>query len=285
MSFEPMVENPGKQILRQIFRAVGQAGVVMLVAILVICTAVGQQANLQTASSQDDFAARLTVGDDEQRLGAATQLALLFAGLPNSGTPKTLGALKSSLQSDSSSVVRALSARALENCCGEQVVPGLLASLASEREVGVRKVIIYALARYRSPQIVSSLTPLLKDKNNEIRSASVYALAEIGDAASAIVLVEVLQTRRKEEDAFVRSQAARGLGRIGNRSGIDALLNALTRDKSQEVRRESARALGLLAYKQDAKVAEGLRQATLQDDPYLVAIAIEALNKINLRNP
>lgn len=73
--------------------------------------------------------------------------------------------------------------------------------------------------------------------------AAAYALAEINDPTAEKALTEVLQKRGQDQDAFARAQAARGLGRFGSRKAIEVLLRALTRDKSQEVRRESARAL------------------------------------------
>jgi len=233
---------------------------------------------------QQSLTARLASGDEEQRFDAAAQFVVLFSASPNSATAQTLSALAQALQGDSSPLVRALSARSLEMCCGEQAVPSLLARLGREREIAVRKAILYALAAHPSSQTASVLLPFLKDKSQETRATAAYALASIGDASSAGALIEILQRRSGDEDAFVRSQAARGLGAIGNRAGIDALLTALIRDKSQEVRRESARSLGLIANKQDAKVIEALSKAMLQSDPYLTAIISDALEKIRSRN-
>jgi HEAT repeat protein len=59
----------------------------------------------------------------------------------------------------------------------------------------------------------------------------------------------------------------------------------LSNDKSEEVRREAALALGRIATSQDAKVIEALRNATLSNDPYLVSAAENAIANINSRNP
>src|SRR5207253_1395894 len=101
--------------------------------------------------------------------------------------------------------------------------------------------------------------PLLKDKPAEIRGAATYALAEVADPASSAALIDLLRTRRKDEDTFARSEAARGLGRIGAATAVAPLVAALTQDKSHSVRREAAIALGLLASKQDAAAMEALR--------------------------
>jgi hypothetical protein len=59
----------------------------------------------------------------------------------------------------------------------------------------------------------------------------------------------------------------------------------LSNDRSQEVRREAALSLGLIATSQDLKAIEALRNATLSNDPYLVIAAENAIANINSRNP
>jgi len=256
-----------------------------LLILIVLPPAAGAAFPNPQEDRQQSLSAQLSTGGDEQRFDAAAQLVVLFNASPGSATAQTFGALTRALQADGSAVVRALAARALENCCGQQAVQPLLASLTSERQVAVRKAILYALAAHRAPQITSALVPLLNDKNQEVRAATAYALAEIADPASASALIEMLKRWRGNEDAFARSQAARGLGKIGGRTAIDVLLDLLAHDKSQEVRRETARALGLIANKNDAQVVEALGNARLQSDPYLSSIAGAALESIRSREP
>lgn len=246
--------------------------------------AFGQEADRRADPSEEQILSHLASGDEEQRLDAATRAGALFGTAPDSVKSSIISALGNSLQIDSSPVVRALAARAMEVSRDDRVIPPLIAALGKEREVAVRKAIIYALARYPQAQVTSALTPFLKDRKHELRAAAAYALAEIGDASSAPALIEVLQRRGKDEDAFARSQAARGLGRSGGREAIDSLLEALARDKSQEVRREAARALGQVATKQEPKVIVALRAATTSNDPYLAVAAAEAMANINLRS-
>ena len=65
---------------------------------------------------------------------------------------------------------------------------------------------------------------------------------------------------------------------------MNVLLDSLSRDKSPEVQRESAHALGLIASGQDPKVLESLRSLMLQSDPFLIVIAGDALERIRLRS-
>jgi len=253
----------------------------------------GQETDSQANQPRQELLSRLASGDEEQRIDAITRIGALWSATTDLVELPVITALGNSLQQDSSPVVRALAARALEIIGGNQssgqsadkAVHALIAALGTEREVAVRKAVIYALARYPQLQVTASLIPFLKDKKTELRAAVAYALAENGDLTSAQALTEVLRRSGKDEDAFARSQAARGLGRIGGRDSIDPLLEALTRDRSQEVRREAARALGRIATRQDWKVIEALRGATLSNDPYLVIAADSAISSINSRNP
>jgi len=246
------------------------------------------EADLQADPLQKELLSRLSSGDEEQRLDAIERVGALWRNAPDSVVSSIVTALGNALQQDSSPLVRAFAAKALEHGSGYQgsgeAVPALIKALEKEREVAVRKEIIYALARYTQPQVTTSLIPILEDKNSELRAAAAYALAENGAAASAQALTKALQRRGKDEDAFARGHAARGLGRIGNRDSIDPLLEALKQDKSQEVRRECVQALGRIATRQDAKVMEALRDASRSNDPYLVSAADSALISINSRN-
>jgi HEAT repeat protein len=235
--------------------------------------------------------AQLASGDEEQRIDAAVRIGALLHDERDVIETSVIKPLVEALQHDSAPIVRALAARALEICAGNRggqngaAVSGLLAALRKEQDLAARKAIIYALARYPRPQVTSALIPFLKNKRTELRGAAAFALAEIGDPSSAEALAEVLRRGDKDEDAFARSQAARGLGRLGGRDSIDLLTGALTDDKSEDVRRESAISLGKIATTQDMKALEALKNATLSNDPYLVSAAENAIANINSRNP
>jgi HEAT repeat protein len=273
-----------------------QAPMFLIAPLLFLCMLFaggrGQEADLRTDRSRQDLLSRLASGDEEQRIDAIVRIGALLRDEPDSVETSVITALGVALQRDSSPVVRALAARALEICAGirgggqgNEAVAALLAALRKERELAARKAIIYALARYPQPQVTSALIPVLRNRHSELRASAAYALAETGDPASARALAEVLRRGGSDEDAFARSQAARGLGRVGGHDSIDLLTNALSDDRSQEVRREAARALGRIATSQDAKTIEALRNATLSNDPYLVSAAEAAIASINSRNP
>ena len=245
-------------------------------------------------SERERRLSQLTSGSEEERLDAAAHLVVMFSAAPYpSGASNGISeenfaavtALALALRKDDSSVVRALAARALEVCGDRRAAEPLMTALSEEREIAVRKAIVYALARHPSPQVAAQLIPLLKDKQPDIRGAVAFALAEIRDPAAAAALLDLLKGRRKDEDAFARAQAARGLGSLGDRTAIDPLLTALRKDDAPDVRREAARALGRLANSQDGKVIDALRAAQSSSDPYLTIIAAEAITAISARAP
>jgi len=249
------------------------------------CLVFGMKPAAQSERLQDRLVSQLNLGDEEQRLDALVHIATYLCDSATFVSQQTIAALEKILRRDASSLNRALAAHAFELIAEEQSSPVLLASLASEREVSVRKAIIYALARQRSAQITSTLIPLLDDKNSEIRASAAFALAEIGDPSSADALIELLRKRGKEEDSFARSQAVRAIGEFGKVDSISILLNILVRDKSSEVRREAAKSLGSIDMTDDPRVEKALRSALTSEDPYLVAAAEASLAKIKFRSP
>jgi HEAT repeat protein len=238
----------------------------------------------RAASLQEQLVAGLAKGDKEQRMEALVELSALFRSAPGIITDSTILALSETLRHDSSPVVRALAARTLELGGDADASGHLIAALRTEKEVAVRKAIAYALARFPSAPVTQVLIELLNDKKQELRAAAAYGLAESGEPSALKPLIDFLRKRDSEEDSFARSQIARGLGKIARREALDPLLKSLTRDDSGEVRREAALALGNIATKQDLKVIDALREATLSSDPYLALAADNALANIHSRS-
>ena len=233
---------------------------------------------------QAQLIARLAATDEETRKDAVVHLGNLFRQAPEAMPQTVIAALGHALQNDHSPVVRALAAHAFEVAGDMRVAPLLLAALGGERQAAVRKAIIYALARYPAPQVTAALMPLLQDKQAEMRGTVAYALAEIADPAATSALLDVLRRRSGDEDAFARTEAARGLGRIGAAEASAQLVTALTHDKAPAVRRAAATALGHIGRQQDTAVIEALRAASLAADPYLSREAEAAVAQINARS-
>ncbi len=109
----------------------------------------------------------------------------------------------------------------------------------------------------------SSIQPLMalttgKDARHDVAVAATMALGLMKAQPALTHLISLLGNAQIDE--FVRSYAATSLGKIGDRSSVPALLEALG-DKSTHVMRSAVVALGLLADKdQDAKAVKELAE-------------------------
>jgi HEAT repeat protein len=95
--------------------------------------------------------------------------------------------------------------------CGPRVVPGLLASTASD-DIDVRKLVVDALAGIADARSTDTLVGLLGDPDPNVRAAAADALGAIGGegVAEALLAVGV----RGGEDQLVRFSALRALGSL-----------------------------------------------------------------------
>lgn len=228
--------------------------------------------------------ARLTGGNEEVRLSGLVELATLFKSARREPRPATVAALIEVLRNDIQPVLRTHAARVIELTAPSSATDALLTALQSEREVATRKAVIYALARYHAAPVTAALISLLKHKEVELRATAAYALAELADTASSSALHECFVKRRGDNDAFMRAEAARALGRIGYRVAVPDLRKALLKDDAI-VRRAAAEALGWLVTSSDQEALAALREAAVDEDPYLRAAATQALQRISQRQP
>jgi len=107
--------------------------------------------------------------------------------------------------------------------------------LSSVREFSAEALSIIGDER-AIPHLIQSIR---EDKDDEVRWRSVYALGKIGDRSVVEVLIEALNS----ESWIVRENAARALGNIGAYEGVDSLISALD-DREWRVRKNTVIALG-----------------------------------------
>jgi HEAT repeat protein len=223
---------------------------------------------------------RLSSSDPEERrdalmrLGALRSVAASRAALPG-------------LQ-DESPMVRTTAAKSILSVGAEESVSYLL-PLLNDKDEFVRRETAYALGLTRSRAATAGLSErLLNDKEDGVRGAAAVALGQIADEAAVIALVGTLapelsapakKKQKPEANVFVLRAAAAALGQIRSRAGTAALISALSNEElPSDVRRESARALGLIG---DPAAAPALRSASSAADPFLSEIAAEALKKLS----
>ena len=266
---------------KAVFLAVKHLGMLsLLCGVCLIAPSCYAQA---TTDKEQAIIARLSAADEEQRIALLVELYALLKTRLTTVRPNTIAVLTNLLQSAASPIIRTHAAHALELAGDSTAADALLAAFKTEREMTTRKTILYALTHYTSPQVTSALLPLLNHKEQEIRATATFVLAEQADTAAAKPLLELLQKRRKESDAFARSQAIRGLGRIGYQAATPVLLESLQQDKAQIVRREAATALGWLTNSPNPQVLAALKTASQDDDPHLREVALMAIERINTR--
>jgi len=162
----------------------------------------------------------------------------------------------------------------------------LLIPLLQDKLEFVRRETAYALGKTRSRSAVAPLAGvLLNDKETGVRGAAAVALGAIGDESAVPTLSQVLagQPEKKKKakagsNVFVMRAAARSLGQIKSRAGVDVLIATLRNETNDnDVRREAATALGLIG---DTSAGPSLQAAFTSSDPYLAEAARAALRQL-----
>jgi HEAT repeat protein len=222
---------------------------------------------------------RLNSADIEERRDALMRLGSLKR--PDASRVAAIGL------SDVALIVRVTAMHAIRSVPPAEAT-SLLIPLLPDKSEFVRREAAYALGETRSRTAVASLISLLtSDKDAGVRGAAAVALGEIGDESAVQPLSQVLagRTEKKKkaktgENQFVMRAAARSLGQIRSRSGVDVLIATLANDANDnDVRREAAKALGLIG---DASAGPALQAAFASSDPYLREAAREALRLLKL---
>lgn len=227
---------------------------------------------------------RLSSGDEEERRDALMRLGALHRA---EASRVALPAL-----SDPSPIIRVTAAKAILSLDPAESAAALL-PLLNDKDEFVRRETAYSLGQTRSRTATAALSErLLNDKEAGVRGAAAVALGRIADEAGVVALASTLapelsapvkSKRKREENEFVLRAAAEALGQIKSRAGTQALISAVGNEKfSNDVRREAARALGLIA---DPAAIPALKSVSTAADPFLSQLAYESLRKISRTNP
>jgi HEAT repeat protein len=131
-------------------------------------------------------------------------------------------------------IVRLHAAKALGEAKDARAVEPLIAALGDK---GCGHTAANALAKIGKPA-VEPLIVALKNENPFVRRNAAEALGEIKDASAVKPLINAL----KDNDLIVRRNAAKALGKIKDSSAEEPLTSAL-KDESPAVRRNAAIAL------------------------------------------
>ena len=174
---------------------------------------------------------------------------------------------------------RSLWALKAVNSQGLQVVPALRSGLHDPDPVVVRNAAI-ALAFFAQPEARPELLNGLKDPDPFARWEAVFILREVINSEVAMALIPLLD-EETESETRVRQQVALTLGSFGGDEAISALLSALRKDPSSEVRWRAALALSRVA---DPSVVAELEQALpSEEDPRVRKFIEDTITKLQVR--
>lgn len=242
------------------------AGLALTLLALFSTNSVGQtRAQSQTLAQLSE---QIRSGNREDRLQAVLALSSLKY-------PGTASAISIAL-TDRDSSIRAAAFTALGESGDRTVIGAITEALSREKSAFSRKSAIYALGRLGGSPAVIRIIEALSDRDSEVRGAAVVALSANPDQAA----IEPLTRALGDGSGFVRARAAAALGANGPaaRNAAARLIKLLQSDKDHEVKREAAKALGMIGQR---TALPALQRFAQDADPYLRQAAVEAIKRLN----
>jgi len=155
---------------------------------------------------------------------------------------------------------------------GQSAEPVALDALLSDikaRDYETRARAARDLAQYRTPETVSTLIGLLRDRSVEVAVAAATALSMVGDAAARTGLLAVLQNFEGFYHPLTRAAAVRGLGSLLLGDQRAPLHHAL-RDLDAEV---SIAAIAALSAQSSAESSAALLRVVENADGFFLPIS------------
>ena len=223
---------------------------------------------------------RLSSSDDEERRDAIMRLGSMRLA---SASRAALPAL-----SDASPIVRATAAKAILSIGAEESVSSLL-PLLNDKDEFVRREAAYALGLTRSRASTSALSDrLLNDKEDGVRAAAAVALGHVADEAAIVALVGTLapelsapvNKKRKREENVFVLRAAASA--LGHIKSRAGTAALIAVLSNEKLPSDVRReSARSLGLIGDRTAEPALRAASTAADPYLAQIATEALKKLS----
>lgn len=115
-----------------------------------------------------------------------------------------------------------------------------LANQIRNGNVEQKREALFQIRNLESEEASRLAIPALRDKNETVRATAAFSVVFLPKTEAAQVLLPNLQDRSE----FVRRETAYALGKTGEFSAVNSLLQILNKDKILEVRTASAIALG-----------------------------------------
>ena len=222
---------------------------------------------------------RLSSSDVEERRDAVMRL----------GSLRLAAASRAALAglSDASPIVRATAAKSILSVGAEESVSSLL-PLLNDKDEFVRREASYALGLTRSRAATAALSDrLLNDKEDGVQAAAAVALGHIADEAAVVALVGTLapelsapaNKKRKPEDNVFVLRAAASA--LGHIKSRAGTAALISVLSNEKLPSDVRReSARSLGLIGDRTAEPALRAAATAADPYLAQIAAEALKRL-----
>lgn len=126
---------------------------------------------------------------------------------------------------------------------GEAVMDELMRIYEADRDVEIKKQIVFALKRIGSPRAFSKLYEIARNgsEDAEVRKVALHWIGQSGDKASLDFLIQMYDVEKDEE---VKQQIIFALSRTNDKRAIRKLIDIAKRDSSVEMRKQAIFWLG-----------------------------------------
>ena len=169
--------------------------------------------------------------------------------------------------------VRIQSKDAIANI-GRPAIRTLISELKRDNRL-VRGNAVAALGQIADPQVVKPLVRLLGDLDRFIQNMAVVALVGLGEMST-----EQLEAALRNKNRYIRQNATKALGMIGDVRAVDYLIPKLT-DQEPLIRAAAAEALGNIG---DSRAFAALSVSLTDENTFVRAVTKDALQKLEPRN-
>ena len=223
---------------------------------------------------------KLSIEPALTKLNAADAFARLDGAheLEKAHDRAAVGPLLKLLDGERDVEVRRAAIGALAALGDEIAVPALIA-IARRDSLSVREFAIGALAALDDARAVDPLVVLTKDREPSIRRYSLRALAFLHREGTLGAILEGLG----DPVAEVRSEAIKGIAKLGDRSAADRIAARVTSEPDPEIRQFACATLGALGTIGNPQHERALVKLLEDEEPLVKTAAVAALAKIGTR--
>lgn len=152
-----------------------------------------------------------------------------------------------------------------------------LADQIGNGNVEQKREALFQIRNLETPEASRIAIPALRDKNDIVRATAAFSIIFLPKTEAAQVLLPNLQ----DKSEFVRRETAYALGKIGDPTAVNSLLQLLNKDKILEVRTASAIALGEIGdVSAVGNLTKVLRKRPIEDEEFLRRASARSIGQI-----